>query len=75
MKETKTFFSAISTPLASIFGSGFLVMVPILVDAVGEYTIYAILLITFIAYNLGNIIYHIKYVEPLLESGAKRVRR
>ncbi len=74
MKNTKSFLSAISTPLASIFGSGFLVMVPILVGAVGEYAIYGILAITFIAYNVGNIIrYNIKHVEPLLESGASKL--
>ncbi|RLA70307.1 MAG: hypothetical protein DRG09_03590 [Epsilonproteobacteria bacterium] len=73
MKNIKDFTSAITTPLASIFGSGFLVMVPILVGAVGEYAIYGILLITFVAYNVGNIIrFNIKHVEPLLESGASR---
>jgi len=33
MTNFKEFIFAISTPLASIFGSGFLVMVPILVGA------------------------------------------
>jgi len=71
MNKFKEFSSAISTPLASIFGSGFLVMVPILVGAVGEYAIYAILGITFVAFNVGNIIrFNIKHVEPLLEKGA-----
>ena len=38
MKETtKKLFSATATPLASIFGSGFLVIVPILNGAVGPY--------------------------------------
>ena len=76
MKNIKEFTSAITTPLASIFGSGFLVMVPILVGAVGEYAIYAILAITFVAYNVGNIIrFNIKYVEPLLANGASNTTR
>jgi len=76
MNHSKTFISAISTPLASIFGSGFLVMVPILVGAVGAYAIYGILLITFVAYNVGNIIrFNIKHVEPLLENGATKTTR
>ena len=76
MKNIQTFISAITTPLASIFGSGFLVMVPILVGAVGEYAIYGILLITFVAYNVGNVIrYNIKHVEPLLENGASLTTR
>lgn len=76
MKNVKDFTSAITTPLASIFGSGFLVMVPILVGAVGEYAIYAIIAITFVAYNVGNIIrFNIKHVEPLLVDGASNITR
>ena len=74
MENKNTFLAAISTPLASIFGSGFLVMVPILVGAVGAYAIYGILLITFMAYNVGNVIrYNIKHVEPLLETSTPKV--
>ena len=36
-QNTKKLFSASATPLASIFGSGFLVIVPILNGAVGPY--------------------------------------
>jgi hypothetical protein len=69
----KDFFSAISTPLASIFGSGFLVMVPILVGAVGSYAVYAMLLITFVAYNVGNVIrFNIKNLEPNLKNVGKK---
>ena len=35
----KTLVEATSTPLASIFGSGFLVIVPILAGAVGSYSV------------------------------------
>ncbi len=38
----KKLFSATATPLASIFGSGFLVIIPILNGAVGRYAILAI---------------------------------
>ena len=69
----KNFNSAISTPLASIFGSGFLVMVPILVGAVGQYAVYAMILIITLAYSVGSVIrFNIKNVEPLLISGAKK---
>ena len=42
MKEnTKKLIGATATPLASIFGSGFLVIVPILNGAVGPYSLIA----------------------------------
>ena len=72
MKKTtfKEFTLAISTPLASIFGSGFLVMVPILVGAVGEYALYAMIGIILVAYSVGSVIrYNIVNVEPLLHKG------
>lgn len=70
MINFKEFTFAISTPLASIFGSGFLVMVPILVGAVGEYALYAMMGITLVAYSVGSVIrFNIKNVEPLLIKG------
>lgn len=36
-ENARKLFSATATPLASIFGSGFLVIVPILANAVGPY--------------------------------------
>jgi len=49
------------------------VMVPILVGAVGSYAIYAMLLITFVAYNVGNIIrFNIKNLEPILQTSASK---
>jgi len=75
-RSLKEFTSAISTPLASIFGSGFLVMVPILVGAVGSYAMYAMLLITFVAYNVGNVIrFNIKNLEPILNTTASKRTR
>ncbi len=37
----KKLINATTTPLASIFGSGFLMIVPILAAAVGPYAVYA----------------------------------
>ncbi len=58
---------AMSTPLASIFGSGFLVVVPILASAVGPYAVPAIVVVALIAYLVGGIIRHnILCAEPVL---------
>jgi hypothetical protein len=48
----KEFINAKTTPLASIFGSGFLVMVPILVGTVGIY--YTFCYSCRIGYNYEN---------------------
>lgn len=65
----KKLFSATATPLASIFGSGFLVIIPILNGAVGRYAILAMALVCAVAYGVGNVIrFNIKHVEPLLET-------
>ncbi len=59
-----------TTPLASIFGSGFLVIVPILVAAVGPYAPFAILGVCALAYAVGCVIrFNIAQVEPVLEIG------
>lgn len=64
----KRLFSATATPLASIFGSGFLVIIPILNGAVGRYSILAMALVCALAYGVGSVIrFNIKNVEPLLE--------
>jgi hypothetical protein len=61
---------ATTTPLASIFGSGFLVMVPILHGAVGPYALPAIAGVCGVAYAVGWVIRHnIGSVEPGLENG------
>lgn len=55
------------TPLASIFGSGFLVIAAILSAAVGEYAVIAMIGICALAYGLGEVMRHnIRHVEPLL---------
>jgi len=64
---------AMSTPLASIFGSGFLVVVPILASAVGPYAILAMVVIAMVAFLVGTIIRHnIICAEPVLAKGSKR---
>lgn len=59
--------AATVTPLASIFGSGFLVIAAILAMAVGRYAVFAMAGICALAYAIGAIMRHnIRYVEPLL---------
>ncbi|MCF6325010.1 MAG: hypothetical protein L3J89_11935 [Gammaproteobacteria bacterium] len=61
-----------STPLASIFGSGFLVVVPILASAVGPYALPAMLIVALVAYFVGSIVRHnILCAEPVLAKGDK----
>jgi hypothetical protein len=58
---------ATSTPLASIFGSGFLIIVPILAGAVGIYSVYAMAGVCLLAYAVGAVIrFNIKNAEPVL---------
>ncbi len=58
------------TPLASIFGSGFLVVVPVLASAVGPYAIVAIIVVAFAAFLVGTIVRHnILCAEPVLQQG------
>ena len=62
-----TFVSATITPLASIFGSGFLVIVPILAGAVGRYSVFVMAGVCAVAYAVGSVVrYNIKNVEPVL---------
>src|SRR4051794_25204717 len=59
-----------ATPLASIFGSGFLVIVPILNGAVGPYSVAAMAFVCALAYAMGSVIrFNIRHVEPVIESG------
>ena len=78
MKEnTKKIIGDTATPLASIFGSGFLVIVPILNGAVGPYSLIAMTAVCALAYAVGYVIrYNIRHAEPLLENNQvpKRTR-
>jgi hypothetical protein len=63
-------WQATVTPLASIIGSGFLVIAPLLGQVAGAWAVWAMLLIVVIAYGIGAIVrFNIRYAEPLLESG------
>jgi hypothetical protein len=63
-----TLIEATSTPLASIFGSGFLVIVPILADAVGRHSVWAMAAVCALAYAVGSVIrFNIRHAEPVLE--------
>jgi hypothetical protein len=69
-QKTKKLLGATATPLASIFGSGFLVIVPILNGAVGPYSLVAMACVCGLAYAVGSVIrYNIRHAEPLLEAG------
>ncbi len=60
---------ATAIPLASIIGSGFLVIAPLLYMTVGTYSVYAMLFLVITAYMIGSSIrYNIKEIEPRLEN-------
>ncbi len=68
IRDNKT-WRAIVTPLASIIGSGFLVIVPLLGNAVGGYAPLAMAGVVGLAYVVGSAIrFNISYAEPLLAS-------
>lgn len=59
------------TPLASIIGSGFLVVAPLLTSSFGNYAVIAMLAIVVTAYGLGDAMrYNILHIEPLLAQTA-----
>ncbi len=61
--------NALITPLSSIFGSGFLIIVPILAAAVGRYSVFAMAIVCLVAYLVGHVIrFNIKNVEPLIDN-------
>ncbi|MGR3660289.1 MAG: hypothetical protein ACU0CA_03745 [Paracoccaceae bacterium] len=69
----KTLIKATTTPLASIFGSGFLVIVPILAGAVGPYSVYAMALVCAVAFAVGTVIrFNIGHAEPVLANKPPR---
>jgi len=61
-----------STPLASIFGSGFLVVVPVLSSAIGPYAAFAMIVVAIVAFFVGSVVrYNILHAEPVLAEGAQ----
>ncbi len=66
--STRNLIKATITPLASIFGSGFLVIVPILAGAVGAYSVWAMMAVCALAYAVGSVIrFNIARAEPMLK--------
>jgi hypothetical protein len=64
-----------ATPLASIFGSGFLVIVPVLNGIVGPYSLVAMAVVCALAYAMGSVIrFNIIHAEPLLATNKVSVR-
>lgn len=60
----------LATPLASIFGSGFLVILPVLATATGNWMGIAIIVVTSLAYAVGTAIrFNIQHAEPIIEKG------
>jgi len=66
----KGLMRAVSTPLASIFGSGFLVIVPVLAGSAGRFSLPAMAGIAALAYAVGWVIRsNISLAEPVIENG------
>ncbi len=64
------FWQATVTPLASIIGSGFLIVAPLLGTGVGRLAPWAMLLIVVVTYFVGSVIrFNIVHAEPLLANG------
>jgi hypothetical protein len=68
----RPFWRATITPLASIIGSGFLIIAPLLGVIAGEQALGAMLLILLLAYSVGGIIrFNIRHAEPPLAVGGR----
>ncbi|MEO8092632.1 MAG: hypothetical protein ABI726_07995 [bacterium] len=68
--DRRTVLWATVTPLASIFGSGFLILVPVLERSIGSLAIVGVIGACTIAWFLGSAIRHIVgTVEPLAAAG------
>lgn len=66
-KPSNSLLAATTTPLASIFGSGFLIIVPILAGAVGRYSVVAMVGVSALAVVVGSVIrFNIRNAEPVL---------
>ncbi|MCF6200586.1 MAG: hypothetical protein L3J42_00415 [Hydrogenimonas sp.] len=68
--EKSGWWAATAIPLASIIGSGFLVIAPILQMSTGNLAPLAMLFLVVLAYLIGSVIrFNIRYVEPKLAAG------
>lgn len=73
-RHTRDIVPAMTTPLASIFGSGFLVVVPVLASAVGPWAPLAMAAVALVAFGVGAIVRHnILCAEPVLAAGDRRL--
>ena len=69
----KQLLKATSTPLASIFGSGFLIIIPILAGAVGPYSIWAVIIMCLFAFLIGSILrFNIRNAEPVIKNKTEK---
>ena len=60
-------WQATVTPLASIIGSGFLIVVPLLGHEIGNWAVFGMGAIVLVAYGIGIILrFNIEYAEPVL---------
>jgi len=65
--QNSPLWGAVVTPLASIIGSGFLVIAPLLAKTVGDDAAWAMLVIVIAAFAIGEILrFNIRHAEPLL---------
>ncbi|MEM9045294.1 MAG: hypothetical protein AAGC81_11395 [Pseudomonadota bacterium] len=70
----KQLLNATITPLASIFGSGFLVIVPILAGAFGPYSVLAMAAVCALAFAVGSVIrFNIRHAEPVLAANQSEI--
>ncbi len=68
--RTSRLWRATVTPLASIIGSGFLVVAPLLDTVVNGWAPLVILVIIVLAYAIGSVMrFNIRYLEPCLDNG------
>ncbi|REG85010.1 hypothetical protein [Marinomonas pollencensis] len=59
-------WKATVTPLASIMGSGFLVVAPLLADSVGYFAVFCMAILLLLAYAVGGAIrFNIRHFEPI----------
>lgn len=59
-------WKATVTPLASIMGSGFLVVAPLLAQTVGNFAVFCMTILLVLAYAVGSAIrFNIRYFEPI----------
>ena len=66
--STSEAWQATITPLASIVGSGFLIVVPLLGSSVGDFAVLAMAGIVILGYGMGGTIrYQITHVEDIIE--------